>query len=296
MAASNDGGALRTGAASVREWIVELFAGRDFSPKQLLVARYLEANPHAAAVQTAGEIAQHSGVNAATVVRFAQALGFKGWPSLQVQMRNEAMAGLLPSGLMESQAIDPSMKPVDAAIERDLRNLRTALETVDHDEVQAIAELIARSRRTVIVSAGSFAAVGQIITYNGRAMGFPITLETRGGVDLMVAISDLDEGDCLIGISFWRLARHVVLALQSAQRRGVPTVAFTDSTLSPLTEHADHAIVVPSDGIVGFQSMTAAISVAYGLIAALQQTASADVDKRMRALEALYFELDILYR
>ncbi len=262
---------------------------------QRRIAHYLEGQPRTAAFESASEVAVRVDVSVATVVRFAQALGFKGWPGLQVQLRHRYLSGLMPDQIMHDRDPATERSRVESAIESDINNLKITLHSVEPDQVEAIARRISESRHTLIVSSGTYATVGTVIAHLGQFMGYDIRLETRGGPELMAALSLLDERDCVMGISFWRVSRQVTLALSSAQRRGIPTIGFADSAVSPVLRGVDHSIVVPTDTISFFQSMTAAMSVAYGLLATLQEIGGNAVEERVTRAQELYHELDILH-
>lgn len=272
-----------------------LLDGVRLSPKHRRIAQFLEANPSAAAFHSAGEIASEVGVNAATVVRFAQTLGFRGWPAMQSQLRHHYLASLMPSEVMSARYDNPTHPTFDGALRVDIENLQVALDTIDPRDVEAIARLIHGARETVVVSSGSYAVVGLILSHLGQVMGYRIRLETRGGPELMAALGLLDERDCVIGISFWRVARPVTLALKSSQRRGIPTVGIADSVASPVMTGVDRKLVVPTDGVSFFQSVTAGVSVAYGLLATLQQIGGAHAEESIRRAEELYGDLQILH-
>jgi DNA-binding MurR/RpiR family transcriptional regulator len=275
--------------------MAELLAGVELSGHHRRIAQYLEGNPRLAAFESASEVAARVHVSTATVVRFAQALGFKGWPALQLQFRQRYLAALMPAELMVDQFHSGEVSRVESSLDTDIQNLRTALQSVDPGQVDAIAHMIADARKTLIVSAGTYATVGTIIAHLGQFMGYDIQLETRGGPELMAALSLLDERDCVIGISFWRVGRIVTRALEVAQRRDIRTAAFADSSVSPVLHGVEHSVVVPTDSISFFQSMTAATSVAYGLLAILQDIGGAEVSEHIALAQELYVDLDILH-
>lgn len=283
------------GRPVLREWLLERMRTSDLTPKQLAVAKVLEADPHAASIHTAVEIAKKADVNVASVVRFAQRIGFTGWPQLQTQMRNMAMTEMSPSDFFHRQGLGDSANPMEATLYRDMQNMQTLLETIDLEEGKAIAELIARSGRTLVISSGSWTALGHILAYNARAIGLSVATENRGGANLLVELGALTENDCVVGISFGRLSREVVRAMQSVAKRGIPTVAITNSAVSPLTATARHSLVVPTDGLAYFLSLTAAASAIYGLLATLREILGPKAEEHIRSLDDLFDELDVLY-
>ncbi|MBU2695438.1 MULTISPECIES: MurR/RpiR family transcriptional regulator [Pimelobacter] len=282
-------------SAARRQWLASLLGGRDFSPKQLAVARFIEGNVYAAETRTASEVAELAEVNVATVVRFAQSLGFSGWPAFQAELRSQDRSHQLPTEIARRQLGDEN--PFEATLQADITSLSTALETVDQDQLRATAELIAGARRTVVVSAGSYSAVGQILAFNASLMGFPVTVAPQGGPELAVALAGLDESDCAVGISFWRLGRQVVSAMDTLQERGVPTVVMSDSLLSPFARRARHTVVVPTVGASIFQSLTAPVSVTYALLAMLWELAGdGRAERTLHSIEEMYGALGVLDR
>lgn len=272
-----------------------LLNGVELSNKHQRIAQFLQSNPHSSAFAGAGEIASAVGVSAATVVRLAQRLGCTGWPDLQMRLRHEYLDSLMPSEILSARTTEPNHDVFQDALRGDLQNLHTCLATVDPNEVGRIAELIARSRETVIISSGSYSAAGLVLSHLAQIMGYRIRLESHSGPELLASLALLDKRDCVIGISFWRVARAVPLGLASAQRRGIPTVGIADSIVSPVMNGVDHKLVVPTDGVSFFQSVTASVSVIYGLLALLQQAGGEPTAAAIRRAESIYEDLGILH-
>ena len=57
------------------------------TPKQQALVSFIEHNPKIASFATAAELAERVNVNAATVVRLAQTLGYSGFPEFQETVR-----------------------------------------------------------------------------------------------------------------------------------------------------------------------------------------------------------------
>jgi DNA-binding MurR/RpiR family transcriptional regulator len=280
--------------AEGRIWLAGLLEGIRLTPRGHDVARLLATNPRAGAFLPASQIAKETGVNVATVVRFAQALGFAGWKEFQLNFRHHYLGSFLPSDLARDRSAARD-SPFDAALARDVLNLQAAQSTVDRAELQATVRCVLGAARTLVVSSGSYSAAGHVLAHHASVMGLDVRLETRGGAHLIAALQALEEGDCVIGISFWRLVKHVVVAVREAVRRDLTTVAITDSIFSPLARSATHTLMVPSESVSFFQSMTAPLGVVYGLLAELHAQAGERADAMVAAAEELYGAFDVLY-
>jgi DNA-binding MurR/RpiR family transcriptional regulator len=237
------------------------------------------------------------GVNAATVVRFAQRVGFSGWADFQLNFRHRYYLGtLLPTELMRERAAhDGAETWYEAALQQDIANLTAALKSPQSDSITAAASTIAKSRRTLVAASGSYVAPAQVLSHLGSFMGYEIEMESRGGAHLVASLSRLTADDCIVVVSFWRLLRQEVLAAQYCRRSGIPTVVIADSAFSPLTKAGDIAITVPTDGVAFFQSVTTATSVVYAILAELHEMGGEHVSLIVSRAQEMFDELDVLY-
>jgi DNA-binding MurR/RpiR family transcriptional regulator len=283
------------GAGDGRAWLTDLIGSVDLTPKGEEVALLLTKNPRAAAFMPASQLAKEIGVNTATVVRFAQLLGFSGWKEFQLHFRHRYLASVLPSEMARERPAERWDTPFDAVLHQDIENVHAALSTIDRDVLAEVVRTLDGARKTLIISSGSYSAVGHILVHKMNVMGYDARLETRGGIHTITALSSMTEGDCLVAVSFLRLIRHVVVGCKEAQRRGVTTVAITDSVFSPLARAAEYTLMVPTESISWFQSLTAAVSVVNGLASELHAFGGERVNEAIKRVEALYGDFDVLY-
>jgi DNA-binding MurR/RpiR family transcriptional regulator len=277
-------------------WLSELTDRRTLTRKGTQIAQFLATNPRYASFASASDLAEKLDVNVATVVRFAQSLDFSGWPEFQLHFRHRYLGTLLPADLGSgSRRPSSPQSAVAASLERDVRNLTAALSSVDGRTVDEVAERIATAQQSLVISSGSYMHIGGILAHLATFMGYNVRLEAHGGPHLVADFASLRPGDCLIAISFWRLNKQVVLATQHARRRGIATVAITDSAFSPLAKSADIALIVPTESGSFFQSLTAPLSVVYGIVDRLRELGGARVEETIAETQKLYAELDVLY-
>lgn len=275
-------------------WLSELLGNNHLTPKGQTVAAFVTSNPRTASFVSASELAQRTGVNVATVVRFAQRLGFSGWREFQLHFRHRYLGSLMQTEVISTLPPDAESSPIQAALHRDIDNLRDTLTTLDLAEAETVARTIAGARRTLVVSSGTYSAVGLVLSHLASFMGYDVEFEWRGGAHLVVALSRLEPGDCVVAISFWRVVKQVMLAARHCRERGLTAVAITDSAFSPLAKSADHVLVVPTESSLFFQSMTAPMSVIYGLLAHLYALGGDRARETIRNEERLWKDLDIV--
>jgi DNA-binding MurR/RpiR family transcriptional regulator len=124
-------------------------------------------------------------------------------------------------------------------------------------------------------------------------MGYPISLENRGGVHLASSTNTLGKGDVLVIINMWRSVKQIILAAEAAKQAGATVIAISDMRRGRLAAAADHLLVVASEGISFFQSVTAANSLVYGLLAGMEAAHPERSRAAIRRTQQLWKDLDI---
>ena len=265
------------------------------SPKLQLVAHFFMQNPRMASYASVHEVADRLGVNAATVVRFAKAMGFEGYADWRQNLRQLYLRTIRPEELVDAQRPAATHDPIRAMIQQDLNNLQTLAQHVDADQIRNLARLIVRSERTLVAANGAFAAIAILLSQQCSSMGLKVDYHIRGGASLAARAATLTPRDLLIGITFWRGNRDTVQVMEWAKEHGVPTAAISDSKLSPVAKAADLVLVAPSEGALFFQSMTAPLSLVYALVVGVWEEAGPSAEEGARRLQDLYRKLGVLH-
>lgn len=275
---------------TVTDWLDARVASKPLGPKAIRVRHVLGAQPGFCSYATSAEVAERAEVNGATVVRFAQALGFAGWPQFQAEFRSVYVARRYD---VESPA--PTSGPagiVAAAFTRDVENLESCLKSFDFDQAARIVEAIDSARRTVVVGSGTHALPAHALALMAASRGYNIAAEDRA-VHLTSTLASLTSQDCVLAFSFWQHYKQTVAALRYGRGVGATTCAITDTKHSPVAELADHVLIVPAEGVSNFRSMTVAMSLAYGLAAALVAIDPAKSKSAISHVDKLWRDVDL---
>src|SRR5882757_2124169 len=274
-------------------WVRDRTDGAVLGPKSERVVHLLATQAEFTSYASASAVAGRAGVDAATVVRTARALGFAGWPDLRLELRNPYLSSLRANEVL-SEHEDAASDPILHALRSDADNLALAIRTVDVAAVRAVAAAIAAARRTLVIASGSFAGPAHQLVHSAAFMGLDAQLPGRGGTTLVNALTKLGPGDCLVAINFWRLPREIRAATEAAHRAGVTTCVLTDLRRSALTELADHTVTVPCEGTGHFPSLTASMAVVHAILAEITRTLGEPARAAMRATEDLWLRLDLM--
>jgi len=276
---------------SSNAWLGDALPDVPLTKAQSRVVEIITRNPQLSSYADIAEIAQRADVNNSSVVRTAQHLGYRGWPDLQRELRSRYLVMISTEDTLTEHGEHRS--PLREAITHDIENLRLTLDSNTSEEAEAAIAAMAAAKSITVVGIGSFAGPAGVMAHLGSTMGYPISLENRAGVHLASSTNSLGPGDVLVVINMWRSVKHIIIAAEAAKQAGATVIAISDLRRGRLATAADHLLVVASEGISFFQSVTAANSLVYGLLAGMEAAHPERSRATIRRTQQLWKDLDI---
>lgn len=249
------------------EWMASRLGDRTAGRGVAKVLRVLGAQPRRMSFASTAEAALVAEVNAATVVRAAQLLGFSGWPALRSEIRSRYLSSLSASEVLSEHGTDDD-GAARATLRRGSRTLQDLSLVLDEAQIGRVAGTLAGARVTLVLGSGSFAAPGLQLAHLAQTIGHDVRLHRTGGTSLFNAVSLLAEGDCMVAFLLWRTPQQILDAMQ-ATPPGARIVLVSDQTQDELIELADEFVQVPSEGSSMFPSLVAPTLVVEAVVAAL---------------------------
>ncbi len=271
----------------LRERIREL-AGR-LSGVQETIARYVLEHPTHAGFLSAGELAQGIGVSSASVVRFAQSLGYDGFHSLKRALQREIELIVSPAKkVQETLAHIGEVKDIlSAVVEMEISYLQLALRSISPDQFERAVQAIASARRLGVFGPGSSQGLVQLLKFRLRRFRVDVIPMTRGGKDLYEDLHWLERGDALLVFAFLQPWGEVLTSLRYARDTGVTSVAITDLESSPVTALADITLVAQRGPIGAFHSLVVPNAIVNALILGYAKQTMPDSLNALKAFGAV---------
>ncbi len=245
-------------------------------PKRLRqAAAYALEHPDEFALGTASALARNAEVQASTLVRFAQTLGFAGFSELQELFRTR-LRNRWPDYSERLRALqqdardsgDPSHLLLGFAnsAAASIARLREATQRRELD--QAVSLLAHAGTIHCLGQRRSF-CVAHYLTYALSQLGVPASLIDNVGGLGPEELAQAGAGDALIAVSFSPYTPFTLDLVKRARRASVPIVAITDSALSPLARLADVRFEVVESDFGSFRSLSATFCLAMTLAVAV---------------------------
>jgi DNA-binding MurR/RpiR family transcriptional regulator len=271
------------------ESISELIAARidGMPPGERRSAHALIANYPLLGLKTVAEFAQQAGVSSPTILRFVARLGFPNYPQFQTALQDELAAQLQSPA---SRAIRPQTggSEMSATLEATLENIRATFGNVSLRQIAEIVELLANRKANAFLIGGRF--TDPIARYTAAHLAiirpniFHLAGQESNWRDRLI---DMGRRDVILIFDIRRYQESLVRFAETAHRRGIQIVLFTDPWLSPIARFARHVLVARTAVPSPFDSSAALFVLAETLIGELTRRLKSDSASRIREMENL---------
>lgn len=266
-----------------------------FSKGQKSIAKYISHHYDKAAFMTAAKLGEVVGVSESTVVRFANELGFDGYPKFQKSLQE-----LVRTKLTAVQRMEVASERIGGegilsnVLQNDMDKIRLTLDELDKSAFENALEAILNAKRIYILGVRSCAPLASFLGFYFNLIFDNVRLvHTTSVSEIFEQILRVSPDDVVIGISFPRYSKRTIKALQYASDRGCKVIALTDSKFSPLADAASYTLVARSDMASFVDSLVAPLSVINALIVALGMRKKQEVSKTFTDLETIWEEYEV---
>jgi DNA-binding MurR/RpiR family transcriptional regulator len=210
------------------------------------------------------ELARRTGVSEATVVRFAQRLGYPGFSELKVELV-DILQDHLNRG--EQGPTDNISDDIFASVaELEISNINRTVTALDRRLVSKVSEALFNASTVYTFGMGVSSHLAELAAYSLLQVGLKThNLTTRFSSpreQLVPASAD----DILIVFSLPPYSRQGLDVLAEAKDLGIPSVAITDRVSAPAARLAAWTLPVKSDNMM-FTNAVAAVTVLLNAIA-----------------------------
>ena len=273
--------------------IEERFDG--FSKGQKSIAQYILEHYEKAAFMTAAQLGKLVAVSESTVVRFADELGYAGYPDLRRALRELVHTNLTSFQRVEvSDTIIGDREVLEQVLLADAEKIRQTLDSIDRTAFNKAVDHIVNAKRVYIIGVRSSATLAGFLHYNLRVAFDNLTLvETSSGNEVFEQIVRIGAGDVLVAISFPRYSKRVIKAVEFAKRNGADVVALTDRPTSPIAKSADQLLTANSDMASFVDSLVAPLSIVNAIVAAVTRKKKDEFTEQLKKLEEIWDEYDV---
>lgn len=266
-----------------------------FSKGQKKLAAFIREEYDKAAFLTAAKMGDEVGVSESTVVRFAMALGYDGYPGFQ-----KALGEMVRTKLNSIQRMEVTYGRISqgeiltSVLHSDIEKIKLTMEGIDHEMFELAVDTILNAKKIYIVGIRSCAPLASFLGFYLNLICENVTaVNTNSSSEIFEQLIRIDEQDVIIGISFPRYSMRTLKALEFASNRKAKVITLTDSVHSPMTLYSSCNLIARSDMASIVDSLVAPLSVVNALVVALCMKKQKEVITTLETLEQIWDEYQV---
>lgn len=259
---------------------------KTMSKGQKLLAQYTMNNYPKVAFMTASKLGETVGVSESTVVRFATALGFSGYPKFQDALQELIKTKLTTVERVEMTDADyvSDKMILNNVFKNDINNIKDTMEHLDQASYEEAVDTIINAKKVYVMGLRSSIFVAKYLNYILDNV-IIIRMDMGEPYEQMTKIS---EGDVFIPISFPRYSKKTYKVVNFAKERGAKVVAITDSINAPISKISDTVVTVRNNMVSFIDSLVPAFSVANAIVMGIAIREKDDVKSYLKELEDIW--------
>ncbi len=259
----------------------------DLTNSQRRIASYLLASYDEAAFLSAADLAERLSVSEATIVRFAQAVGYAGYPELRRCLQELFRDRATPASRLQRKLSElaSSQGPIlTKVLDMEVQYLTEASHSIDPADFDRAVAVLLGGRRVFVFGSGPSGILADLAELRLRRLGILAIAMTESGRHLLEKLQLLQQGDAVLATGFQYVRPELVTVLDHARAMDCRSVLLTDMLAPLLRGKADVILAARRGPVSTFHSLTVPMSVLNALILAM---AMARPDESLAALNHL---------
>lgn len=254
------------------------------------IAVFIQEHYDQAVFMTAAKLGSTLGISESTVVRFASAVGYDGYPEFQQDLVDCVKKKLNTLQKMDAKYGKSTQSEIlTSVLSADMEKIQDTINTLDPQAFDTAIEIILNARNIYIMGLRSNEPLAAFLHfYLNMIRGNVMLLGTSSITETFEQMIRINEEDCFIGISFPRYSMRTLKAMEFANDRNAKVIAITDSQHSPMNLYSSCNLFARSDMVSIVDSLVAPLSMINALVVALCLKRPQEVKKNLEMLEEVW--------
>ncbi len=255
------------------------------------VADFILSDYRAAAFMTAAELANAVDVDTTTVVRFAQRLGYPGYPELIADIQEQVKVELSRTYTPPAEEEHTPGASVQKLLADDRTNLEKTQAYNSLDIIETVMDALRVAPRIVITGESYAAPIAASFAEMLKDAGLPVVYVGGDVYDRARAVAHLVRREVVIGMTPLEGPSGIASLLRFARSEGAVTIAFGPSQTSQAARAAEHLLYAPGETEGTIPSLTGLYSLCMAIAQTLAKQNAEAVAKRAAEVKRALAEL-----
>lgn len=271
--------------------IQAMFSGQyaSLTNNQRRLADFVMQNSAEAAMMSSREMARHLRVSEATVVRFAQQIGFVGYPEFRQALQGQVLREIRSSERIVAtlEDSDPKQGTLHQVVAATSRHLELLLRNVSEADLERIVVAISGAATVYVFGEGAPAGVTVQLGFWLNRLGINVHVVNQTGRRFFDTIFRADSDDVALVFSFRKIGPEATALIEYVYGNGGTTVLFTDVPESLVHTLVSQVVLVQRGPMETFRPMGAVTAIVDAIIMGVMRERGDDAVNELRRLDDL---------
>ncbi len=240
----------------------------DLTGRQVEIADYIIHHFDKAAFLTAARLASEVGVSESTVIRFANSLGYDGYPEFQQHLQR-----IIREELTAAERLQVSL---DSATKNDffsrifvqeMENMRGLFNRLPREELRTVADAIFKADRVFVTGIRAARCLAQHFAFQLGRIHENVVEVSSAQQETWDFIKGGTRNDLLFAIAFPRYPRETVELVDFALRLNMQVTGLTDRMASPIARRCRPILLAPVEMVTFVDLYSGPLAVLSSLVA-----------------------------
>lgn len=252
------------------------------------IADYIVKNSEKVAFMTAADLGKEVDISESTVVRFAKALDFSGYPKMQKALQQMIRSKLTTVQRMRMTDQESQSEILRKVLDSDIQNIRNSLSELDPLVFQEVVREIQNARHVYIMGMRSSKLLAKYFVFYLKLVRPGVQIVATEYNEPIESLLHITEEDVVVTISYPRYSYKTIETMEFIRKKGVKIVAITDSDESPIYSMAHYPLIAKGNMFSIVDSLVAPMSVINALVVALGNEQREELTERFTELEEMW--------
>ena len=249
------------------------------------IADFLRASYVEVPFLSVHQMAAKAGVSSASIVRFCQDLGYKGYAPVQEEMKKMVQKDMPPMREIRRSIADAeeSGDALGEVLKENITCLENCYSSALREGFKNAADMLSETRTVYVLGLRATYSVAYYLYYMLSQVRDNVVLVEPGRGDVYDRLHMSGADDVVIAISFARYTKQTTEIVNFMRNRKISVIAITDSYTAPVARQAD--IVLLARNSPKTFSFVTAFTIANAFVVELGRRNSETTMKRLHELE-----------
>lgn len=262
--------------SSIKEKIISNFD--TFSKNEKRIAAFIIDNYDTISYYNGNEIAENADTSKATLVRFSQKIGYKGFIELKKEINNEQLS-TIKHNPYETFLLTPGKDSIFSNLINDINIFEKSLSP---DKIKRVVKYIAHASTVYLIGFGSDSIAMKYLYNYLPICGIKCIYTEEQGVSLRERLLSLNKHDLVIMSNFSDMEDDDYMVARYAKKVGAKFVSMTNSDIVGNSLNADEYIITKESAETFYNSPILSILLCNVLLSELRHTYTDKIEAELK--------------